>query len=278
MSCKHCFTAHASGSFIQKEKVFQLLDQLLELGIYRIYYTYGEPILAENFFEIVSYAKKNNFFQILLTNGFYLYDDNLVKKIKKSGIDYVSVSIDSSNKNKHDSNRNKKNSFDYAMKALENLHNNSMSFGIGTTVTNDNVNEINEIYKIAIEKKCNSISFLTERKNCKLCTIFGLEDAVYKLISNQKNKKKPIILFHDVNLISVFKKLYEEKIIDLNEYIFYKEMCMCHSLKNSLSIDPDGNVFGCNYSSKSIGNIYKNSLASILNDSVDADSDNCIRE
>ena len=57
--------------------------------------------------------------------------------------------------------------------------------------------------------------------------------------------------------------MYEKKIIDLNQYERLISMNSCHQ-NYTLSIAPNGDVFGCNLINNKIGNIREDDLENIL--------------
>jgi radical SAM protein with 4Fe4S-binding SPASM domain len=61
----------------------------------------GEPLLREDLFEIVEFAKEKNLFVGIMTNG-TLIGTQQASKLKNSGVDYVQISVESPDETEHD--------------------------------------------------------------------------------------------------------------------------------------------------------------------------------
>jgi len=81
----------------------------------------------------------------------------MADKIVKSGVRRVSISIDGACEKTHDEFRGISGSFSDAMKGFENLKNLGMSVQLNTTVTRNNVNELKEIYNLALNRNADAL-------------------------------------------------------------------------------------------------------------------------
>ena len=61
--------------------------------MYLMLYFQGEPLLNPEFFDMVSYARRNKIYTATSTNGHYLDDDN-AKQLVRSGLDRLIISLD----------------------------------------------------------------------------------------------------------------------------------------------------------------------------------------
>lgn len=93
------------------EKIQKGLDNLFAIGVRNFNIEGGEPTLRDDLVEIAEYARKIGMDKIILSSNCYGLldlDQNgiaLVEKIKDK-VDYISVSLDSANKQEHDRIRN----------------------------------------------------------------------------------------------------------------------------------------------------------------------------
>lgn len=255
MKCKHCFVSKELKDDVLYSHYKEVIQKLYDQGLYMVFYTYGEPLFTERFFEVAEYVASKDLCQVLMTNGF-LINDETVARIKKSGINLVYVSIDSSDANKHDNNRNRKGAWERAIKAIEFLVNSGIRTGIACTVTNDNYEEIDEIYHIGENLGVDYISFLRCRHEGKLVDFDDNEkyqNQIYKMMLSHMNNKLDIKI-HDPLLLPMIEEMYKESKINEIEYVKYVSMCQCHK-KNNINIAPNGDIYRCDFAMESEGNI-----------------------
>lgn len=93
LRCKHCYVEKDVPCDLPKKKVLEIIDEANEMGVNRLIFTGGEPLLYKEIFEVASYAKKVGIPQaILFTNGL-LIKDEICERISKC-FDHVQLSID----------------------------------------------------------------------------------------------------------------------------------------------------------------------------------------
>lgn len=253
MKCKHCFVVK-NKDCLQKEQIFRILDDLCDKGLMFLYYTYGEPLLAKDFFEVSSYAGSKDLVQILMTNGSCI-SEKTIKKIKENKIANVYVSLDSSQEKIHDANRGVRGAYKLARRAIHMLKEQGINVGISTAVTPQNVNQLKEIYEIALSENVKIISFLRARENNTVIPLKEEEKKAYiDFVLFGIKQTKVNLKFHDFELLPFLKKWYEAGKISEDIYEKYYFMSCCHA-STTLSIAPDGNVSNCNLINNKIANI-----------------------
>lgn len=91
--CKHCFVN--AGSKIQnelsEENKYKAIDNLVNLGVNKITFSGGEPLMEKNLFKYIKYAKSKNVAIGFLTNGLLL-DEKKIEQLKKL-VDTFSISL-----------------------------------------------------------------------------------------------------------------------------------------------------------------------------------------
>lgn len=263
MRCKHCFV-NRKKDVLKEKDYYHIIDSLFEQGLFVLYYTFGEPLMSEYFEKVSSYAKRKGLVQILMTNG-SLINEEKIKIIKENKISKVCVSIDHIEPQKHDDNRNYCGSFDKAVNALQLLKSNGIKTEMSVTVTDNNVECLDEIYALGQSLHVDYISFLRERKDGKNIRL-QYESKYFDFFKRRIMRKEQInVLFHDSNLLPIIRELYNKKNIDELTYERYYEMNCCHSMY-TMSVEPNGNVLRCNLIHDVIGNIHTKSLKSILDE------------
>lgn len=97
LRCKHCYNSRKYFDNVRHdltlEECYKVIDRLSELGYSTINFLGGEPLMRKDFFDIVSYASKNNFKASLTTNGIFLTPDKF-NELKRLGINEVCISLD----------------------------------------------------------------------------------------------------------------------------------------------------------------------------------------
>ena len=92
--CKHCFVCagNKKDNEMNKEEKHRAIDKIYELGVEKISFSGGEPLMDKNIFEYMSYAKQKKLKIGFLTNGLML-DDEKIKMLEKLEIDSLSISL-----------------------------------------------------------------------------------------------------------------------------------------------------------------------------------------
>ena len=242
LSCRHCFV-DPSDDRLTVNDCLNIIDSLLPEGLFVVVYTYGEPLLWPDFFDLVREVKKRNLVQVLMTNG-TLIDIETAKKIKEYHINSVCVSIDSSDEQKHDENRRVKGTFKKALNGIKLLKDLGVNVGFATTVTKNNCCELNDIYNLALKYHVDSISFLRERNNNKISDIY--EDEYIEFFLNHIQKSENTITFHDPFLNIIINKIYEDKRISLEKKQLLLDMNSCKN-KYTICVHPNGEISKCNF-------------------------------
>lgn len=101
-------------------KAKKIIDDLSSLGCFYFSITGGEPLLVDYLFDLLIYIRRSKIkYSHLVTNG-YLLDVDSAIRLKTTGINEISISIDG-NEQIHDTNRGMPGSYNKAINAIENL-------------------------------------------------------------------------------------------------------------------------------------------------------------
>jgi len=153
LACKHC-RAEANPNPAPDELTTKegkaLLDSIAEVGKPIIIFTGGEPLLRQDLFELVSHAKKLGLKPVLSPNGTLLNPD-VVKEIKRQGIERVSLSIDGPDAKSHNEFRGVEGAFELTLNGIELLKKENIPFQINTTVTKSNLSNFKDIFDLVKE-------------------------------------------------------------------------------------------------------------------------------
>lgn len=152
LNCVHCRASSRYGYYpleLDNAKAREVLDQIREVGEPIVILTGGEPLLREDIFDLADYGTEKGLRMVMGTNG-TLITSEIAKKILKSGIKRVSVSIDGAKKETHDSFRQVDGAFDMAIAGISYLREHNVEFQINTTITKHNMGELEEILRLSI--------------------------------------------------------------------------------------------------------------------------------
>ena len=152
LACIHCRASAIKDPAPDELSTAQAKHFVDELVEYKpiIILTGGEPLLRSDVYDIAKYASGHGLRVVLATNGTLLTHE-IVKKLKVVGIQRVSISIDGSTKETHDTFRGEKGAFESALRGIDILKNEGLSFQINTTITKRNLTQIPNIYDLALQ-------------------------------------------------------------------------------------------------------------------------------
>ena len=150
LSCKHSYSN--SGAVLEEElstmEALGVVDQLAEAGVTALAFSGGEPLSRKDFFNVASHAVKRGLYVSVATNGTLLTKEN-VKKLKRTGVHYVEVSIDGATAGTHDAFRGVQGAFDKAVAGIRNAVEEDLCACIATTATKSNLGEMPAIIDLA---------------------------------------------------------------------------------------------------------------------------------
>lgn len=192
LKCVHCRASADNEIFkgeLDTDNIMRIIDDIASFAKPILVLTGGEPLYRKDIFTIVEYANNKGFRLALATNG-TLIDKDIALKIKKSGIQRVSISIDGKDAHSHDAFRGIKGSFNKAVGGTALLEDAGVEFQFNTTITRRNVEELEEII------------LLSEKAGAKALHIFmlvpvgcGAEIAETDMLPKQKYEDTLIWLY-----------------------------------------------------------------------------------
>lgn len=245
LRCLHCYVCENVNSicmnqlYLEKDRIFKLIDEMENMGVVEVIFTGGEPFLHPNIFEILEYATSKNLIVTLLTNANFLYDPEVVKKLIGLNLFDIRVSIYGL-ENNHDMMTNVKGSFNKSFTALKNIRD---ILGIGTAVyvvTNLNYDDHNEVLSL----------FTNEGINVSINST---------LVPTSKGNLSPLDL-------RISPQKYNQLITQHNIPLSGTN---CTAGISRFRICPNGDLNPCELIPNiKFGNIYEDSLENILNGTI----------
>ncbi len=153
LACIHCRGSSLNEDYegeLSTDEARSLVDHISDHFSPTIILTGGEPLMRSDVFDLARYIVGRGLRAVLATNG-TLVSPDIAKDIKNSGISRVSVSIDGSTEEEHDSFRGVKGAFKGALLGIEALKAAGVPFQINVTVTKRNVGSLEGIFSLSKE-------------------------------------------------------------------------------------------------------------------------------
>jgi len=152
LNCRHCRASAEKGPYTGELTTAQcesLLRNVARFAKPIIILTGGEPMLRPDIYHIAAFGTALGLRMVMAPCGKLLTEETC-NKIKASGIQRISLSIDGASADTHDAFRRVPGAFDSVMKGIEAARVTGLEFQINTTVTKLNVEELPAIYDLVI--------------------------------------------------------------------------------------------------------------------------------
>lgn len=262
LRCKHCYNINylnSDNKDLTTDEIKQIIDKSIELGCEDIGFSGGEPFMRDDILELLEYSKKYPIH--VLTNGLLL-DSKMIEKLNKIDDLIIEFRISLDGLDTHRMLRN----VDYkkVLNNIKELLKNDYVVTINTMITNYNLDELLEMYKlfkdIAIDRW--RLDFIFNSGNAALNELYYKnKDKLFKTIKELIElyiKEKPSFIM-DIN------KVFRSSFLDGYEQIYYTIDSKPCEYQGSLTVRPNGDVSFCPSMEKTYGNILKNSIEEITN-------------
>jgi heme b synthase len=152
LNCIHCRAAAQRGPYpgeLNTEETFRLIDEIVSFSQPVIILTGGEPLLREDIYELADYGTRRGLRMVMAPNG-TLLDADKAARLKTSGIQRVSISLDGATAESHDRFRQVEGAFAGALRGIGFLKDAGLEFQINTTVTLKNYQELPSLLDLAV--------------------------------------------------------------------------------------------------------------------------------
>lgn len=150
LACKHCRAEAHPESYpgeLSTSEAIELINTFPETGKPIIIFTGGDPMMREDVYDLIAHAKAKDLPCAFAPNGTLITAEK-ARRIKASGVDRCSISIDGADAASHDAFRGIAGAFEASMAGIEHLKSAGVPFQINTTVTKDNLGSFKDIFKL----------------------------------------------------------------------------------------------------------------------------------
>jgi putative heme d1 biosynthesis radical SAM protein NirJ1 len=153
LECIHCYADAETVKFANELTTAEartMIEDLAAMNVPALLISGGEPLVRPDIFDLAQYAMSLGVRVTFSTNG-TLIDKQKAKKIAGIGVTYVGISIDG-DEQRHDRMRGREGAFRDAVRGIRNCRDAGIRVGVRFTVTQDNVNEIDSVFRLVEEE------------------------------------------------------------------------------------------------------------------------------
>lgn len=241
--CLHCYNIRDRKDEISFSQIRRALKEASDLGALFLSVTGGEPLIREDIWDILDCAVKLNYATLLYTNGI-LIGPAEARRLKKIGIYWVDITILGASSETHDRITCLPGSFDLSMRAIKLLRENDIGVAVKTPALRENFSELAEL-----KKKISSMGLMHIISPVVYPKDDGDEDPLRHRLTDEQMRD--------------YYRFYEpaSRINPFGEF-------SCDLGRVMLAISAKGDVHPCLCVPYSVGNISKDSLRSLWENSL----------
>lgn len=151
--CRHCRAQaqkQPDPNQLSTGEALNLMEQLAELSKSVLIISGGDPLLRKDIYEVAAYASKLGLRVVMSPSGSNI-TPQVISDLKTAGVRMISVSLDGSNPEIHDTFRGIKGAFELSLQNIAYAKECGMHFRVNTTVTKHNVGDLDEVLKVAVK-------------------------------------------------------------------------------------------------------------------------------
>ncbi|NOZ12454.1 MAG: radical SAM protein [Acidobacteria bacterium] len=255
LKCKYCYNESDRANYNTKsldylsfEEYARLVDEMFQMGIKKIIFTGGEPLLNPLTVDVAIYARRSGIGTELITNG-QLVEKTDVEKMRDA-FDIVTVSLDSKDPELHEKWRGK-GTYTHTVHAIEKMKEKNIVVRVNSVICKHNVSSMVETWRYALGEL--EADYYTP---ALYTPTLGSDDELREMLPGSKE-----LISEQKRVRSVFK----DKI-----GVAFKSAAFrfsCGVANGEVSIGPDGGVFPCHTLHKPellCGNIRDHGLQYVL--------------
>jgi MoaA/NifB/PqqE/SkfB family radical SAM enzyme len=246
-NCEHCFAMSLLDEKKEKMTIEDYRNTALQakaLGAVHFAFQGGEPLLLTDLEDMVRAVDPRDCFVSITTNGFLLTNERIAR-LKRAGLDMVTISIDSGHSDEHDAFRNAKGLFKKSIEAIKDAKRHGLVVTVNTTVTHSTLKSGG--FKEMVD--------ICDRLKIKLNLLFPAISGRWSLKTGEMLSKEEHKRVREI----IDSRTFIRRDLDAN-YVTYG----CGAVKEMVYITAYGEVLPCAFIHVSLGNIKKESLKACL--------------
>ncbi len=247
------------------DEIVAMIDQAYDLGVRLISLSGGEPLAKARILDAMRYARRKGMITVVPTNGTLITERNVDDVL--AAFDYISVSLDSLDRDRHDEIRGVAGTFDRAMRSINLLTTRARhtTINVQSVMTSRNIDDILEINKMMSRR---GIDTNFQPVHDGFQNGFAVREGPYSDFCRTDLSEARKRLMREYAYPSILEKLllkqYYARAFD---FLVNPQSAMdhvtCFSGSLSFMVDPYGEVFPCDPLRTSMGNIREQPLSQI---------------
>lgn len=279
LDCRHCYLESQNITYkneLSTAQIKKVINSLAKIDIPVLLFSGGEPLVHKDILPLIEYAKARKIRVGLSTNG-TLISKMLAKKLARSGVDYVGVSIDGG-KSMHDRFRKIKGAYDMAIKGIINSQEAGLKTGVRFTISRFNAPDLPSVLDLCIKEKIPRFCMyhLVYSGRGKSIVDIDIDNKarrkvvdflVYRAVEYNKRKYDFEMLTVDnhadgIYIYNYLKKKNPQIAAEVLKLLEFHGGCSAGS--KVVDISPAGEVFACQFwQQEAIGNIKNTDFSNI---------------
>jgi len=163
LECAHCYMSAHAGADTRGElttaECRRVIDEIAAVNPHVfLILTGGEPLLRRDIWDVAAYAADKKFTTVFGTNGVLLRERE-ARQMREHGVLGASISLDSTDRMKHDGFRRLPGAWDAAVRATRVLGDEGLDFSLHMSVTDWNVKEVHAMIDLARDLGAKVLNF-----------------------------------------------------------------------------------------------------------------------
>ena len=207
--------------------------------------------------KLVSHAEK--FVTGLVTNGILL--EGLVEDLKKASLDYMQVTVESSDPKIHDKMAGVENALSQVEAGIQEAVSRGMNVVTNTTLTKDNIDTFLDTIKW-----CHGLGITSVACNTLICSGRGIKYRDQNGVSLEKVRETLVSAANLTHYLKMELQWYSPTCYnDLDPIDLRLGVKSCSAAQHNMTIQPDGSILPCQSWPESVGNILTDKWQDIWN-------------
>ncbi len=160
LNCIHCY-ADAVGETnpheLSTEEAKSFIDNLAEFNVPVLLFSGGEPLIRDDIFHLIKYARSKGIRSVISTNGTLITPEN-AQIIKNHGVAYVGVSLDGTGENNNRF-RGVKGAFQRALEGIKNCREVNQKVGLRFTISKYTYGSLKAVFDLIEQEQISRACF-----------------------------------------------------------------------------------------------------------------------
>ncbi len=247
--CIHCYLDHDDHGEVTTAEVKHILDQLASAGTFFLILSGGEPMLRQDFFELVEYARRVMFSVKIKTNGM-LIGERQAERLRELAIESVQISVYSHRSEVHDAITKVRGSLQRTLSGIRLLRDRGVQVSMAGVLMRQNMADYKEVQRLA---ESMGVGFTLDP------TITPKLDGDTSILDLRIPNSILPDLFRDTTLVSEADEFCAPAEVDASAL----EALPCSAGHTACYISPYADVFPCVQFPLPTGNLRKQSFSEV---------------